>query len=285
MIVKIFLVNVGSDETPFSGARVGVALLRHLGQETRLRALAAELGWPVTAYVLPHDGAFLVRYFTPEGEIETADPGALAAAHVLFGLGLTPPDQPVTLLGRGGRRRLAKAPLAFDRLELPLEPSGPVTPPALTEARMAAALGLSPEEVLAGFAAEPGHLLIICRTPAALRRAEGGPGALAALASPTRLTLSAPLEAPEPTGYAVRCFSPAGELPELPERLDFHVGLAPFWAGRLAASRLAIRHQGGRAAHLRAEMADGGRVTLSGRLRFVFRADPSPAPDSRAGDD
>ncbi|MDR0881300.1 MAG: PhzF family phenazine biosynthesis protein [Candidatus Adiutrix sp.] len=267
MIVKTFLVNAFSDGL-FSGGQAGVVILRHLGQEVYLQALAEELGWPVTSYVLPHDDHFMVRYFTPGGEIDRADYAALATGHILYGIGLAPASQPLTLLGRGGRSLVSRDLLTPARLALNLGRAGMTRPPAEPDLKLAETLGLPPAEVLS--VAQTSRLtMICCRNLADLDLIKAAPV--------TRLVLSAAMDIPGGHGYAARCFTPAGELKRFPLELDMHARLAPFWAARLGASRLEIHHLAARPGLLWAEAPPGGsegEVLVSGYLKTIVKGEP-----------
>ena len=275
MIVKMYLVDAFADGL-FSGGRAGVALLRHLGQEVFLQALAQETGLPVMAYVLPLNSDFMVRYFTPEREIGVADYGALAAAHVLYCAGMTPVNRPVTMHGRGGRRLISADPekgAGFLNLALDKAPREKLPEQGLD--RTYALLNMTPDEALAAFSSGLDHLVIACRSQASLKKIQSNGAALALGQSYQRLTLSGPLEGTDTPGYGVRCFTSAGELTDIPTNFDLHAVLAPFWAERLGrAARLEVHHQSARNCLLWAEPKNDGSVLISGYLSTIFKADP-----------
>ena len=274
MIIKMYLVDTFADGL-FSGGRAGVALLRHLGQEVFLQALAQEMGLPVTAYVLPFNNDFMVRYFTPEREIGVADSGALAAAHVVYGAGLAPVSRPVTIHGRGGRRQIAADPeKGAGFLSLTLDPVPREKADDSNLDRLYAFLNMTPEDGLAVFSPSLDHLVVLCRSQAALKRIQPGGAAQALGQSFTRLTLSGPLEGTDCPGYGLRCFTPAGESGDIPPNFDLHAVLAPFWAERLGRARLEVHYQAARTCLLWAEPKSDGSVLISGHLNTIFKADP-----------
>lgn len=276
MIVKIFLVNALVDGL-FSGGKAGVVILRHLGQEVFLQALATEMGLPVTAYVLPYNEAFMVRYFTPWREVEQADYAALAAAQALFGAGLAPVTRPLTLLGRGGRRQIVYDALDRGRLTLSLDPPASASPAAQAGNQTAAALGLEPDEIVGLLAIGESELIICCREADRLHQTAAAGRALVPPGPFSGLTLSAPLAAVSgggEAGYALRSFNRRGEQVEAPVNLSPHAVLAPFWAGRLGRQRLTVHHLAERTCLFRAETAESGEVKVSGLMNTIFRADP-----------
>ncbi len=274
MIVKIFLIDTFADGL-FSGGRAGVAILRHPGREVFLQALATEMGLPVTAYVLPHQDEFIVRYFTPIRELDSAGYAALAVGHALFTAGLAPPDRPVYLHGRGGRTEVLYTPDGDGDLSL-VRPRRRIERSPETETRLAAALRLPPGELEAVFRVDEEHLLICGRSQAGLEAffSETALSLRASLAS--RLTLSAPLEISELPGYVVRVLTrDGGDAPADLPVFDLHACLAPYWAEKMGRTRLEVYHQTARACRLRAEVAAGDRVLVSGRANTILRADPA----------
>lgn len=273
MVVKIFLINALVDGL-FSGGRAGVVILRQLGQEVFLQALAAELGLPVTAYVLPHHEAFMVRYFTPEREVETADYAALATAQALFGAGMAPVTRPVTLLGRGGRHQVSRDPQDPARLALTLDPPAPGAGEAAAE-QLAAALGLGREDLAGVLPLGQSETAFCCREAEAMHRAASAARA-AILACPgAGLTLSAPLEpGTGQAGYAVCAWDAKGEQRQVPVNLSVHARLAPFWAERLGERQLAVHHLAERTCLMRADLVEGSRTRLSGLMSTLIKADP-----------
>lgn len=267
MIVKLFLTNVFADGL-FSGGKAAVAILRHLGQEVFLQALAEEMALPVTAYVLPRQDRFAVRYFTPEKEVESADYAALAVARALVSVGLTPAHKPVRLQGAGGvtsvlpgRDRDSLA-LALKRLAPLRLQSGPADYP-----------GLAAADNLGVQAIDPDNVLICCRDQGALQRLTAAEAA-AGLGQHRRLIFSAPLEAAGTKGYAVRSFTADGEEEGPPLNLTPHALLAPFWAERLGGGPLEVQRLSRRTALMRAEMHGESVVHISGRVHIIFKADP-----------
>jgi len=275
MIVKMYLIDAFADGL-FSGGKAGVAVLRHLGQEIYLAGLAQEMNLPVLAYVLPHNDQFMVRYFTPEKELNSADYAALAVGHALYGAGLAPPAKALVLHERGGRR------LIFPAGERKGGHLGLALPKVIWKklekellARILPHLSLEPEEVDGAFLTSSDQLVICCRRQEALNKNVSPAGALSVLPQAAGLTVSGPLELPGLAAYALRSFVRSGELAELPLDLDLHGLLAPYWADKEGGRRLEVHHLAARPSLFWAECRPDGEVRLSGRLNTVFKAEPS----------
>ena len=90
------------------GNPAGVALVERMPDERAMRRLAAEIGYSETAFAHPHDGAWRVRYFSPESDVPfcghaTIALGAALAMHegdATFELRLN--EATITVDGRTG---------------------------------------------------------------------------------------------------------------------------------------------------------------------------------------
>ncbi|MDR1920182.1 MAG: PhzF family phenazine biosynthesis protein [Candidatus Adiutrix sp.] len=273
MIAKMFLVDAFVDG-PFSGGRAAVVLLRHFGQEALLQNLAAEIGTPMTVYALRHDGAFITRYFTPKSEVSAAgNYAALAAAHVLFDTALTPSTQPVRLLGHGGEMSVSKSRDPEDGRLVIAVPRRPMEPRSYLKT-LTEALALAEGDILAAGEAPAGTRLIYLKNMELLKNIPSGRCLLTS--RPQALTLSAPLNAEDSPGYALRHFAYPAEAAEMSINLDEQAPLALFWGRKLGLSRLQARLMAPRSGLLWADLAARpDSVLISGRVTTVFKADPA----------
>src|SRR4051794_21124702 len=69
---------------PFAGNQAGVCLLEKRLPDKTLLAIAAENNLAETAFVVPQNGAYELRWFSPMTEIELCGHATLASGHVLF---------------------------------------------------------------------------------------------------------------------------------------------------------------------------------------------------------
>lgn len=273
MIVKMLLVDACTDGL-FSGGRAAVAFLRNLGQEVFLAALADELGFPVTAYILPHQDEFITRCFAPhQGEIDAHNYAALAAAHAIYGVGLAPADKPVTLHGRGGILKLFKEP-AQPEGAVSLHLAHPRTSPATPDVtdRLRDMLGLNSGNVLMAEYVGADQLVICCLAHSFMDAMNFDK--IGHAFPQTRLTFSAPLESASLPGYALRSFSRFGEPENAPMSVAVHAVLGAFWAERLHKTQLEVHYLSPRTSRLRVDKNPGGGFTLSANVNTIFRADP-----------
>ena len=269
MIAKMFLINTFIDGL-FTGGQALVVIMRHRSQTPLLQSLAWELKAPVTAYVLPYQEGFAVRYFSATGELNSGGYASLAVAKALYFAGLAPPDQPLRLDGLNGQvlARPSAGPEGGVSLVLPPAPAEPLPPDRANDLPE----DMDQDKVLGLLEVGPYRLICLAEQPEALITSKPAP-------HQSRVVLSWPLDKP---GYGLRCFGAAGEEAELPVDLDFHATLAPFWGRQLGWNQLEIHHLAHRQALLRAELT-AGEVGLGGQLQIVYSA--APATGELIGDD
>ena len=138
--IKTYIVDAFTDE-PFKGNQAGVCVLSNKLSDKEMLAIAKELGFSETAYVIPKkkSGEYIIRFFSPKMEIPLCGHATLAAAKVMFN------DQPSltkicfeTMEGR-------ELPIAMIEDKIAMDFPVFSTVPYLTEPKLLAALGL--EEV------------------------------------------------------------------------------------------------------------------------------------------
>jgi trans-2,3-dihydro-3-hydroxyanthranilate isomerase len=164
--------------TPLAGNACAVVLDARGLDDATMQAIARETNLSETSFVFPGDGEadFVVRYWTPNGEIPLAGHPTIATTHALHESGAIPAGHQVVRL----RMPAALVPVT-------VRPGAPTTyamsqpPPAfgatLPRATAAAALGLREDDLLAGVTPQTvstgtPQLMIALASIAALDRVE-----------------------------------------------------------------------------------------------------------------
>ncbi len=170
--------------TPLAGNACAVVLDARGLDDATMQAIARETNLSETSFVFPGDGEadFVVRYWTPNGEIPLAGHPTIATTHALHESGAIPAGHQVVRL----RMPAALVPVT-------VRPGAPTTyamsqpPPAfgatLPRATAAAALGLREDDLLAGVTPQTvstgtPQLMIALASIAALDRVEANRHAL-----------------------------------------------------------------------------------------------------------
>lgn len=269
MIIKLFLTNVFSDGM-FTGGKAAVAILRHLGQEKFLQGLAAELNAPVTAYVLPFQNRFAVRYFTPTQEVTSSDFGALAVARVLLNCGLTPMNKPVKIEGRSEARHIIA--MGDDNLALMMRASGFGEELAGLEKEAAVAAGFDPDELWGAQAGGRDTLIVYGRSRAWLENIDWAAGSI--IKGAGRLLATAPGTDSDSYEYFFRYFSAEGESDEPLSNLEPLVVAGSFWSRQIGDRPIGLRRLGPRGAYVRMEFRGENPVQVISQTKIIFKGEP-----------
>ena len=203
----------------FAGNPAAVVVLDRFLDDALLQAVAAENNLAETAFVVPSEGRYRLRWFTPTVEVPLCGHATLAAGAVAVER-LEPGRDGVVF-------DTASGPLTVDRegagyrMELPVRTVRAVpTPPALS-----AALGVTPVET----AIDGNNYL------AQLSRADDVRSLQPDLAAIARLDRTGVVVTAAGEGrydFVSRYFAPAKGIPEDPVTGGAHCALVPFWADR-----------------------------------------------------
>jgi len=247
MKLDIYQVDAFS-QSVFGGNPAAVCPLTEWLSDEQLQNIAAENNLSETAYFVPRDGFYELRWFTPEVEVDLCGHATLAAAWVLIH---QLPDAPEVLrfATRSGELRVTRNgnELAMD---FPAKQPQPCAPPD----GMLSALGIEQADV---FSTDDYIVLLEDEAQvAALKpdfaRLKGLPKrGIAVTAKSARFD------------FVSRWFGPNVGVNEDPVTGSAHTSLAPFWAERLGKSQLTAEQGGTRRGQLRCELK-GDRVIISG---------------------
>jgi PhzF family phenazine biosynthesis protein len=207
----------------FRGNPAAVVILPQWLPDETLQAIAAENNLAETAFVVPLQGAFGLRWFTPEVEVDLCGHATLASAHVLFNHGYAaPPD--IVFRYQGGTLTVRQ------EGEL-LAMRFPARPPqrAQCDAAIVAAWGATPKEV--HWARD---LLAVFETQQEIEDLRPDLQAIALLDT-VAVMVSAPGRACD---FVSRFFAPRAGIPEDPATGSSHCTLVPYWSDRLGKKTL-----------------------------------------------
>jgi PhzF family phenazine biosynthesis protein len=255
--LRIFQIDAFTNRL-FGGNPAAVVLLERELTDGMMQRVAAENNLSETAFLLPGDGSWDLRWFTPTTEVDLCGHATLASAHVLFNEGLAG--------GELVRFNSASGALAVRRagslltLDFPARPPEPVQ---VSLAEYGRALGIEP---LAVFAARD-HLALY-GSEEDVAELEPDMELLAGLE-----TFAVMATAPgTDVDFVSRFFAPKAGIPEDPVTGSAHCTLTPFWAERLGRTDLKARQISTRGGELRCTM-QGDRVLIAGRAVEYLRGE------------
>ncbi|MBP1807159.1 PhzF family phenazine biosynthesis protein [Rubellimicrobium aerolatum] len=254
MTHPIFLVDAFADR-PFAGNPAGVMILDAALPEALMQAVAMEMNQAETAFVVPREGGWDIRWFTPTQEVAFCGHATLASAHVLAtehgaagAIALHTREVGVLTVRTEGAGRYTLDVPRFDPEALDLSKVAPLVPGAVEAFRGGEDL----------FAVLPSEAAVWAFRPdLAAIAAHGARG----------LAVTAPGEGAD---FASRFFAPAAGIPEDPVTGSIHAALVPFWAARLGRDRLTAVQASRRGGRLEGRLA-GDRVLLTGSAVTTLR--------------
>jgi PhzF family phenazine biosynthesis protein len=248
--VKLDIYQVDAfSQHAFGGNPAAVCPLTEWLPDEQLQHIAAENNLSETAYFVPRDGFYELRWFTPQVEVDLCGHATLATAWVLIHA-LADAPQMLRFATRSGELRVTRKgdELAMD---FPARQPQRCEPPA----GMLSALGIESADV---FSTDDYIVLVDDEAQVAaltpdFSRLKGLPKrGIAVTAKSTRFD------------FISRWFGPNVGIDEDPVTGSAHTSLAPFWAERLGKSHLTAEQGGQRKGQLHCEL-QGDRVIISGK--------------------
>ena len=249
MKIRIFQADAFTDEL-FSGNPAAVVPLETWLPDELMQKIALENNLSETAFYIPGEDAFQLRWFTPATEVSLCGHATLATAHVLF-----------THMQYGGDLivfRTLSGDLTVARINDLLYMDFPVSPlkPFPTPQGLTAALGLRPLEVHhAGK-----YLLAVYKNEAEVRKIIPDFPMLAKLPF-LGIIVTAPGDGVD---FASRFFAPAMGINEDPATGSAHTALIPYWSARLGKKELLAIQVSRRGGTMHCEN-HGDRVKIGGK--------------------
>jgi len=262
MAIPIFQVDAFTEE-PFKGNPAGVCLLKTPAEASWMQNVAAEMNLAETAFPLPEDDGYRLRWFTPKVEVRLCGHATLATAHVLWEQGILAPNEEArfqTLSGLLTARRDGE----LIELNFPARPVQP-QPPDWAEA-VVGALGIKP--LFIGMSAE--DILIEAADEGAVRSLQPDLATLKSL--PARGVIVTSRSSDRRFNFVSRFFAPAVGVDEDPVTGSSHCVLTPFWAQRLGKVSMTAYQASARGGVLKLRL-DGDRVRIAGRAVTVIRGE------------
>jgi predicted PhzF superfamily epimerase YddE/YHI9 len=247
MEIQLFQVDAFTPHV-FRGNPAAVCPLEHWLPDPVLQAIASENNLSETAFFVPEDNGFRLRWFTPTTEVDLCGHATLASAFVVFKY-LLPEAGEVRFETRSGRLavRQAGARLVMDF---------PARPPVAC---------MVPDRLLQGLGGTP-RLVLRSRDYFVVYESEREIRDLQPVMEDLRDldALGIIVTAPgEEVDFVSRFFAPGAGIPEDPVTGSAHCTLIPYWASRLGRCELSARQISQRGGELGCRLV-GDRVEIAG---------------------
>lgn len=245
----------------FAGNPAAVCILPAPAPEEWMRDVAREMNLSETAFLVPKEDGFDLRWLTPAVEVQLCGHATLASAHILWETGVLKPNEQARFHTLSG---LLTADRSGDWIELdfPASPEKPATP----SDELVAALGVTPRYVgksqfdyLVQVDSEQTvrnlvpDFTLLKRTKArgviVTARAEGGG-----------------------FDFVSRFFAPGSGIDEDPVTGSSHCVLGPYWAKHFGKTEFVAYQASARGGVVKVGLA-GDRVKLGGQAVTVMRGE------------
>lgn len=246
---KLYQVDAFTDEL-FGGNPAAVVPLKTWLSDDLLQAIALENNLSETAYFVPIEGGFQLRWFTPGMEVDLCGHATLATAHVLFDhLGYT--GQQITFQSKSGPLYVSRADRGY-RMDFPADFAEELTPPET----LVKALGEIPLEVLRG----KDDYVAVFPDESTIQKLEPDFRTMMALEG-RGVIATAPGNYVD---FVSRCFFPNAGIDEDPVTGSAHTVMTPYWAEKLQKNSLEARQISARGGALKCTLEED-RVMLEGQ--------------------
>ncbi|MBD1392028.1 PhzF family phenazine biosynthesis protein [Mucilaginibacter glaciei] len=250
MTIPIYQADAFTDQL-FGGNPAAVCPLNEWLPDAVMQKIAMENNLAETAFFVKNEKGYLLRWFTPELEIDLCGHATLASAHILFTeLGYAADTIYFNTVKAGTltvKREGDKYAMGF--------PSRPPFVADAPEGLIAALGGAKPKEVL-----RSRDYMLVYETEEEVLQMVPDHQALAKID-----TLGVIVTAPgKHVNFVSRFFAPAAGVAEDPVTGSAHCNLIPYWAGKLGKNLLHAYQVSARKGELWCELK-GDRVSMAGK--------------------
>lgn len=258
MTIPLSIVDAFAD-APFAGNPAAVCLLDQSRPDSWLQAVAREMNLSETAFLLPEDDGWRLRWFTPTVEVDLCGHATLACAHVMWQGNLLHPAETARFSTLSGLLTASRDG-EWIVLDFPAEPAMPFDAP------------FEPSEILGVpcFLAGKNRLDYLVEVPDEEALLGLQPDFDALLRLPCRGMIVTCRSTSKKFDFMSRFFAPAVGVAEDPVTGSAHCCLGPYWGNKLGKIRMVGRQVSARGGTVGIELA-GGRVKLGGRAVTVVQ--------------
>ena len=258
---KIYQVDAFTD-APFKGNPAGVMIVNDNFTSELMQNLAMEMNLSETAFIIPIENEFRIRYFTPTREVPLCGHATLASAHIIYQLGLKKEHETIAFKAEGADIIVTKQ---GDWIVMNF-PTYPLTKMDIPS-DFKATVGFEPIEMYSSIydwviALATSESEIVHAKPDFERMKTNGLG---------HLMISAKGEQPD-RDFVLRCFAPQSGINEDPVTGSAHCALTPLWHQKTGKTEFNSYQQSKRTGRLKVRLLKN-RVEISGKAITIFQAD------------
>ena len=261
MGLRIIQVDAFTDR-PFAGNPAAVCILPTAAEPAWMQNVAREMNLAETAFLVPRNGEYDLRWFTPAVEVDLCGHATLASAHVLWEDGLLNTTAQARFHTKSGL-------LTADRHDSWIELDFPTTiaSPAQPPPGLIDGLGVKPRFV----GRSRFDYLVEVDSESTVRRLDPDLNALTRVDARGVIVTSLADKKSE-YDFVSRFFAPQAGVPEDPVTGSAHCALTPYWSAKLGKQELVAYQASARGGVVRVRL-NGERVRLGGQAVTVLRGE------------
>ncbi len=259
MSLQIKQVDAFSSQ-PFRGNPAGVYVSDSPRDEAWMQNVAAEMNLAETAFLVPQEGGFSLRWFTPATEVPLCGHATVASAHALWEDGRVAESEAIRFFTKSGEL-VARRDGEWITVDFPAIVGKPTTIPAELEGALGTRIAHAQKS-------EFGFMLVELGSEETVRGLKPNVGAIKAM---PYFGVIATAEGSGAFDFVSRMFAPAVGIDEDPVTGAAHCQLGPYWQSRLGKDTLLAHQASTRGGDVRVRVL-GERVELGGQAVTVFDA-------------
>jgi PhzF family phenazine biosynthesis protein len=260
MKLPMIIVDAFTDR-PFAGNPAAVCLLSEPAADGWMQQVAAEMNLSETAFLLPEQDGYRLRWFTPATEVPLCGHATLASAHVLWETGRLKPTEPARFHTRSGLLTVQRGPHGMT-MDFPARPAEACPPGEDLPAVLGVQASYVGKNVL--------DYLVEVNDEQAVRSLQ--PDFARLKQYPVRGVIVTARSDNPAYDFVSRFFAPGAGILEDPVTGSAHCCLGPYWSRRLNKRELVGYQASPRGGFVRIGVR-GDRVDLGGQAVTVLRGE------------
>jgi PhzF family phenazine biosynthesis protein len=247
---------------PFAGNPAAVCILSQAAERSWMLNIAREMNLAETAFLVPRNGEYDLRWFTPTVEVDLCGHATLASAHVLWEDGHLPTTAQARFHTKSGLLTADRRD-SWIELDFPATVASPAPPPP----GLIDALGAKPRFV----GRSRFDYLVEVDGESTVRELDPDITALARIEA-RGVIVTSQADKNRDYDFVSRFFAPQAGVPEDPVTGSAHCALTPYWSAKLGKQELMAYQASARGGELRLRL-EGDRVRLGGQAVTMLRGE------------
>lgn len=247
--MTIYQVDAFTDKL-FGGNPAAVLVMSHWPGDDWMQSIASENNLAETAFVVPENEHFRIRWFTPTAEVDLCGHATLAAAFILF-TELNYHDEMISFHSKSGLLNVTRD-MDWLTLDFPKDELLPIT---VTDAM----IRCTTAKIAEAYQGRSDYMFVL-ENEQAVKESQFDLTAIASLGHRGVIVTARGND----VDFVSRFFAPQFGIPEDPVTGSAHTTLTPYWSSRLGKIQLTARQLSSRGGYLKCSLS-GERVLISGQ--------------------